>query len=180
MQVVHPIYGGMDGHQAPLTACLRRVTEDGQLTQEVRECATPDPALLTWLDWLSAQYCPLVAMERTSAYGRPVSHALAGAVEVLVGHAHERRRRTDRKPDKADAGWIAALLAHGLIRPSVVPPRHPRAARPDAHPRGPCPDPESGQASRHYTAGGHEHQAFQCRSRPVRGQWPAHARRLDG
>jgi hypothetical protein len=44
------------------------------------------------------------------------------SIEVLVGHVHERRRRTDRKPDKADAGRIAALLAHGLIRPSVVPP----------------------------------------------------------
>jgi hypothetical protein len=33
MQVVHPIYSGMDVHQAPLTACLRRVTEESQVTQ---------------------------------------------------------------------------------------------------------------------------------------------------
>lgn len=90
--------------------------------QEVRGCATPDPALLAWLDRLSARHCPVVAMERAGVYGRPVSHALAGAVEGLLGHAHERRRRTGRQPDQADAGWIAALLARGLIRPSVVPP----------------------------------------------------------
>jgi transposase len=32
------------------------------------------------------------------------------------------QQRPGRKTDKADAGWIAELLAHGLIRPSFVPP----------------------------------------------------------
>jgi transposase len=122
MQVVHPICCGIDVHQAQLTACLRRVTEDGQVTQEVREFATTYPALLVLLDWLSAQHCPVVAMESTGVYWRPVYHVLAGTVEVLVGNAHEMRRRPGRKTDKADAGWIAELLAHGLIRPSFVPP----------------------------------------------------------
>jgi transposase len=39
-----------------------------------------------------------------------------------VGNAPERRRRPGRKTDKADARWIAELLAHGLIRPSFLPP----------------------------------------------------------
>jgi transposase len=103
MQVVHPICCGIDVHQAQLTVCLRRVTDEGQVTQEVREFATTYPALLALLDWLSAQQCPVVA-------------------EVLVGNAHEMRRRPGRKTDKADARWIAELLAHGLIRPSFIPP----------------------------------------------------------
>jgi transposase len=41
---------------------------------------------------------------------------------VVVGHAQELRRRPGHKTDNADARWIAALLAHGLIRPSVLPP----------------------------------------------------------
>jgi transposase len=122
MQVVHPICCGIDVHQAQLTVCLRRVTEDGQVTQEVREFATTYPALLALLDWLSAQHCPVVAMESTGVYWRPVYHVLAGTVEVLVGNAHEMRRRPGRKTDRADASWIAELLAHGLIRPSFVPP----------------------------------------------------------
>jgi hypothetical protein len=35
-------------------------------------------------------------------------------VEVLVGHAQEMRRRPGHKTDKADARWIAELLAHDL------------------------------------------------------------------
>jgi transposase len=122
MQVIHPICCGIDVHQAQLTVCLRRVTEDGQVTQEVREFATTYPALLALLDWLSVQQCPVVAMESTGVYWRPVYHVLAGTVEVLVGNAHEMRRRPGRKTDKADARWIAELLAHGLIRPSFIPP----------------------------------------------------------
>jgi transposase len=32
------------------------------------------------------------------------------------------RSRPGKKTDKRDAAWLAALLAHGLIRPSFVPP----------------------------------------------------------
>jgi transposase len=95
--VVHPIWYGIDVQQAQLTAYLRRVTEDGQVTQEVRACATPDPALGAWLDWFSAQHCPVVAMESTGMYERPVSHVLSGTVELLVGNVHEMRRRPGRK-----------------------------------------------------------------------------------
>jgi hypothetical protein len=35
--VIHPVCGGIDGHAAQLTACLRRVSEDGQITTEVVE-----------------------------------------------------------------------------------------------------------------------------------------------
>jgi transposase len=55
-------------------------------------------------------------------YWRPVHHVLSGTLEVVVGNAQEMRRRPGRKTDKADARWIAELLAHGLIRPSFVPP----------------------------------------------------------
>jgi transposase len=119
---VHPICCGIDVHQAQLTACLRRVDTDGQVTQEVREFATTYDALLTLSTWLTEQQCPVVALESTGVYWRPVYHVLVGTVEVLVGHAQEMRRRPGHKTDKADARWIAELLAHGLMRPSVVPP----------------------------------------------------------
>src|SRR6267142_4501248 len=122
MPVVHPVCCGIDVHQAQLTACLRRVDVDGQLTPEVREFATTYDALLTLSPWLTEQPCPVVALESTGVYWRPVYHVLEGMVEVLVGQAQERRRRPGHKTDKADARWMAERLAHGLIRPSVIPP----------------------------------------------------------
>ena len=88
----------------------------------MREFATTYPGLLAWLDWRSAQQCPIAVLESTGVYWRPVYHVLAGTGEVLVGNAHEMRRRPGRKTDKADARWIAELLAHRLIRPSCIPP----------------------------------------------------------
>jgi transposase len=67
-------------------------------------------------------YCPIVALESTGVYWKPVYHVLVGTVEVVVGNAQEMQRRPGRKTDKADARWIAELLAHGLIRPSFVTP----------------------------------------------------------
>ncbi len=61
-------------------------------------------------------------MESTGVYWKPVYHVLAGTVEVFIGNAHEMRSRPGKKTDKRDAAWIAELLAHGLIRPSFVPP----------------------------------------------------------
>jgi transposase len=122
MQVVHPVCCGIDVHQARLTACLRCVAGDSQVTQEGREFATTYSALLALTEWLVEQHCPVVAMESTGVYWQPVYHVLSGALEVVVGNAQEMRRRPGRKTDKADARWIAELLAHGLIRPSFLPP----------------------------------------------------------
>jgi transposase len=122
MQVVHPLCCGIDVHQARLTACLRRVDTDGQVTTDVREFATTYDALLTSSTWLTEARCPVVALESTGVYWRPVYHVLVGTVEVLVGNAQEMRWRPGHKTDKADARWIAELLAHGLIRPSFIPP----------------------------------------------------------
>jgi transposase len=129
MQVVHPVCCGLDVHQATLMACVRRVSDDGQSTTELREFGTTYAELLALSDWLVAQHCPVVAMESTGVYWKPVYHVLVGVVEVLVGNAREMRPRPGKKTDKADARWIAELLAHGLIRPSFVPPPETRALR---------------------------------------------------
>jgi transposase len=129
MQVAPPVCCGIDVPKAILTACLRRVPVEGQITKEVREFATTSPALLTLSDWLVEPHCPVVAMESTGGYGKPVYHVLCGTVEVYMGNAHEMRRRPGKKTDKAAAAWIAELWAPGLIRPSFVPPPAMRALR---------------------------------------------------
>jgi transposase len=109
MQVVYPICCGIDVHQAQLTACLRQVDEGGHVTQEVWDFGTTTSALLALLEWLVEQHCPVVAMESTGVYWKPVYHVLSGAVDVLVGNPHEMRRRPGHKTDPADARWIAEL-----------------------------------------------------------------------
>jgi transposase len=128
-QVLSPVCCGLDVHQERLTACLRRVSADGHLTTELRQFGTTSPALLALSDWLVAQPCPVVAMERTGVYWKPGYHVLAGVGEVVVGNAHDMRPRPGKKTDKADARWIAELLAQGLIRPRFVPPPAIRALR---------------------------------------------------
>jgi transposase len=86
-------------------------------------------------DWLVAQPGPVVAMESTGVYWKPGYHVLAGAVEVFLGNAHELRSRPGNKTDKRDAAGIAELLAHGLIRPSFVPPPEMCALRDVTRPR---------------------------------------------
>ena len=122
MQVEHPICCGIDVHKDTLTACLRRVEDNGQVSKDGREFATTYTSLLALSDWLVEQHCPVVAMESTGVYWKPVYHVLAGTVEVYIGNAHALRNRPGKKTDKRDAAWIAELLAHGLIRPSFVPP----------------------------------------------------------
>ena len=122
MQVDHPVCGGIDVHKDTLTACLRRVDANGQVSKAGREFATTSPSLLALSDWLVEPHCPVVAMASTGVYWKPVYPVLAGTVEVFIGNAHEMRSRPGKKTDKRDAAWIAELLAHGLIRPSFGPP----------------------------------------------------------
>src|SRR5437016_7561192 len=136
MQVVQPVCCGLDVHQAPLTACVRYASDDGQITTELREFGTTYAALLALSDWLVAQSCPGVAMESPGVYWKPVYHILVGVVEVIVGNARDMRPRPGKKTDKADARWLAELLAHGLIRPSFVPPPETRALRDLTRTRG--------------------------------------------
>ena len=55
-------------------------------------------------------------------YWQPVYHELVGTIAVLVGHAQAMQPRPGHKTDKADARWMAELLAHGLIQSRCVPP----------------------------------------------------------
>jgi len=61
-------------------------------------------------------------MESTGVYWKPVWHVLEGRFELVLANASQVRNMPGRKSDVSDATWIGELLAHGLIRPSFVPP----------------------------------------------------------
>jgi hypothetical protein len=127
MHVLPPVCCGIDGHAAPLTACRRRVSEEGQLTTELGNWGTPSRARIALRTWWHAHQCPVGARERTGVYWQPVYPVLRDAVEGCVAHRHEVRQRPGHKTDQRDATWSAALLAQGLSTPRLVPPPASRA-----------------------------------------------------
>jgi transposase len=61
-------------------------------------------------------------MEATGVYWKPVLHILDGHFALILVNAAHVKAVPGRKSDVNDATWLADLLAHGLIRPSFVPP----------------------------------------------------------
>ena len=122
MDTVYPICCGLDVHQASVSACLRRVANDSTVTTQSRQFSTTVQGLTELAQWLAEAGCPIAAMESTGVYWKPVFHILSASVEVWVVNARDVRQRRGKKTDRADAKWIAELLAHDLLEPSFIPP----------------------------------------------------------
>jgi transposase len=121
MELVHARCAGLDVHARLISACARVITGDG-VRREVRNFGTSMRDLQALGDWLSSLGCTHVAMESTGVYWKPVWHVLEGRFELVLANAVQVRNMPGRKSDVNDATWLAELLAHGLIRPSFVPP----------------------------------------------------------
>jgi len=121
MEVIHERCAGLDVHARRVMACARIVTE-GRASREVRTFGTSTADLRELASWLEEKGCTHVAMESTGVYWKPVWHVLEGRFELVLANAMQVRNMPGRKSDVNDATWIAELLAHGLIRPSFVPP----------------------------------------------------------
>jgi transposase len=122
METIFSVCCGLDVHQASVTACLRRVADEGTINVEKRQFSTMVQGLTELSDWLASANCPIAAMESTGVYWKPVYHILSATVEVWVVNARDVKQRRGKKTDPNDAQWISELLAHGLIEPSFVPP----------------------------------------------------------
>src|SRR4051812_4833973 len=129
MDTLHRLCAGLDVHKDSVWVCLRRLLPDDQVTEEIRSFGTMTADLLDLLDWLLAAGVPVVAMESTGVYWKPVFNVLEGHVRVLLVNAEHVKQVEGRKTDAADCAWLAQLLQHGLLRPSFVPPAPIRALR---------------------------------------------------
>jgi transposase len=108
-------------HKDSVVAGVRLAT-GGPAKTEVRRFDTTTPGLLALSAWLTESGCTHVAMEATGVYGKPVWHILAdGDLTLILANAAHVKNVPGRKTDVADATWLAALLAHGLVGPSFVP-----------------------------------------------------------
>ena len=119
-EVRDPRCAGLDVHKDTVVACVRGVSAPAG--SEVRGFGTPTRDLLALADWWAAHGGTHGAMEATGVYWQPIGHLLEGLFTLVLANAAHIRNVPGRKTDVNDAMWIADLLAHGLIRPSVVPP----------------------------------------------------------
>src|SRR5262245_9817102 len=122
MQVVYTRCAGLDVHKKSVVAAVRLLSPDGTLTTHVRTFGATTAALLDLAAWLLSLEVTHVALESTGEFWKPVYYLLESSFSILVVNAAHIKYVPGRKTDVKDAEWIAELLAHGLLRPSFVPP----------------------------------------------------------
>jgi transposase len=123
MDTLHPLCAGLDVHKDTVVACVRRLDKRERPTSEVRTFGTTTPDLLGLLDWLVQVGVPVVAMESTGVYWKPVFNILETHLEVLLVNPEHIKQVPGRKTDVRDCEWIAQLLQCGLLKASFVPRR---------------------------------------------------------
>ncbi|MCV2492027.1 IS110 family transposase [Geodermatophilus sp. YIM 151500] len=123
MDVLIERCAGLDIGKKDLKACVRRpAARAGRRASEARTFATTTRGLLALAEWLADEQVTVVGMESTGDYWKPVFYLLEGTFETQLLNARHIRNVPGRKTDVTDAVWIAQLVEHGLVRPSLVPP----------------------------------------------------------
>jgi len=129
VQILYSRCCGIDVHKDSVTACVLVDSGAGEPDVRKKEFATHFKALLNLKMWLLAQKVTHVAMESTGVYWKAVWQALEGHFALVLANPFQVKNMPGRKTDARDCQWLAELLAHGLIRPSFVPPRETRDLR---------------------------------------------------
>lgn len=127
--VVNEICCGLDVHKQIIVACMLFVDEEGKGQWEIREFGTFTDDLVNLLEWIESYGCPVVAMESTGIYWRPVYNILEPYVKVVLANARHIKRVPGRKTDVGDSEWLAELLRYGLVPGSFIPPKEVREWR---------------------------------------------------
>jgi transposase len=100
------------GRQGPEAGPSRRRSGFGTTTAQ----------LSGLVGWLTDRQVSLVAMEATGVYWKAPYYALEKRFEVWLCNAQHVQNVPGRKTDLSDAEWLADVVAHGMVRPSFVPP----------------------------------------------------------
>ena len=129
MQILYSRCCGMDVHKDSVTACVLVYSDSPEPQVRKKEFSTHSKGLGTLRLWLFSQKVTHVAMESTGVYWKPVWQALEGHFQLILANPQQVKNIPGQKTDARDSQWLAELLAHGLIRPSFVPPRPTRELR---------------------------------------------------
>ncbi len=129
MEVLHEQVAGIDGHRKSLSVCVRHITPDRRVRQQVRTFGTMTRDLLHLRDWLETEGVTHVAMESTGVFWKPVYNLREGHLEVLLVNARHVRQVEGHKTDGKDCAWLAQLLSCGLLKASFIPRKPQRELR---------------------------------------------------
>lgn len=122
MEALHDRVAGLDVHRDSVTVCSRRLGHRGGVVFDKDRFATTTAGLEGLATWLADRDVGLVAMEATGVLWKPVYYALEGSFTVWLCNARHVKKVPGRKTDMSDAEWLADVAAHGMVRPSFVPP----------------------------------------------------------
>lgn len=121
---------GLDVHRDTVVAAVRTVAADGEASFVKRKFATTRRGVKELIDYLDKAEVVRVAMEATGVYWKPVYYPMEGLfAEIWLCNAQHVKNVPGRKTDLADAEWLADVAAHGMVRPSFVPPPEIRELR---------------------------------------------------
>jgi transposase len=113
---------GLDVHRDSVVACLR-LAVGGDVDTVKRSFSTMSAGVAELGAWLGEHEVGTVVMEATGVYWKPVYYGLEDLVgELWLVNAAHVKRVPGRKTDLSDAEWLADVAAHGMVRPSFVPP----------------------------------------------------------
>jgi transposase len=120
---------GLDVHRDKVVACVR-VADGDKVICHRGSFKTTTPAIADLADWMVDLGVERVVMESTGVYWKPVYYPLEGLFsELWLCNAAHVKNVPGRKTDTTDAEWLADVAAHGMVRPSLVPPLEIRALR---------------------------------------------------
>ena len=124
MERIRDRVAGLDVHRDSVVACARVIdVRTGEIVDDLERFSTTTAGVAKLGLWLLDHGVTTVAMEATGIYWRPVYYGLEDMfAELWVCNAQHVKNVPGRKTDMADAVWLADVVAHGMIRPSMVPP----------------------------------------------------------
>lgn len=122
MEQIYDRVAGLDVHRDQVTACVRTQGPRGGVQTQKARFDTTTGGLAALAEWLAGDAVTLAAMEATGVYWKPVWYALEGRFDLWLCNAHHVKNVPGRKTDMSDAEWLADVAAHGMVRPSFVPP----------------------------------------------------------
>ena len=130
MKQIRDKVAGLDVHRDTVVACCRIEDSKRHIKLTKRTFGTTSNGLAELGRWLSDAGVTTVVMEATGVYWKPVYYSLEGLFnELWLCNAQHVKNVPGRKTDLADAEWLADVAAHGMVRPSFIPPADIRAIR---------------------------------------------------
>jgi transposase len=129
MRRIHDRVAGLDVHRDSVVACAE-LFDGRSVGVDKQSFSTTATGVRQLGEWLAEREVELVVMEATGVYWRPVYYGLEDRfAELWLVNAHHVKNVPGRKTDMSDAEWLADVAAHGMVRPSFVPPPEIRGLR---------------------------------------------------